>query len=371
MSRKNDVANYFKAKRKEKTYKGEWYTINSILGNDWARYFVLLGGREAGKSYSVMKWAVERKIKLQSKCKFYWLRLTDKQTQKLLTNNANDLIDPDIRRKYNINTFTNGDVVYQYDKIERMIEHADGSVEIKIIKENIREFCRVLSCSTMYNTKGVGIFDNEYDGEYVLVLDEMNRESGEKNNFDIVYNFTNLVENLVRSTKTKIRIFMIGNTLDEASDLLTAFNFLPDTFGRYKLKRKRCVVDYIKPNEAYLKRRKGTVANDLMPEASTFTNEVQIDRSLLVSKRMATRTVGIIKFGKTKDKWFTIWNDNIITKYNGNNSPAIAMIRYLDELFHPDLQKSVINMFDARAYKFTTLADFKRFQKELKLIKTK
>ena len=40
-----------------KTYKGEWYTINSILGNDWARFFYLLGGREAGKSYSVMKWA--------------------------------------------------------------------------------------------------------------------------------------------------------------------------------------------------------------------------------------------------------------------------------------------------------------------------
>jgi hypothetical protein len=31
--------------RKIKTYKGEWYTVNSILGNDWARFFYLLGGR--------------------------------------------------------------------------------------------------------------------------------------------------------------------------------------------------------------------------------------------------------------------------------------------------------------------------------------
>lgn len=45
------------SERLAKTYKGEWYTINSILGNDWARFFYLLGGREAGKSYSVMKWA--------------------------------------------------------------------------------------------------------------------------------------------------------------------------------------------------------------------------------------------------------------------------------------------------------------------------
>ena len=41
--------------REVKTYKGDWYTINSILGNDWARFFYLLGGREAGKSYSVMR----------------------------------------------------------------------------------------------------------------------------------------------------------------------------------------------------------------------------------------------------------------------------------------------------------------------------
>ena len=32
--------------RKIKTYKGEWYTVNSIFGNDWARFFYLLGGRE-------------------------------------------------------------------------------------------------------------------------------------------------------------------------------------------------------------------------------------------------------------------------------------------------------------------------------------
>ena len=64
------------------------------------------------------------------------------------------------------------------------------------------------------------------------------------------------MENVLRSTKTKVRIIMIGNTLEEASDLLSALNFIPDGFGRYKLKRKLAVVDYIKPNENYLERRK-------------------------------------------------------------------------------------------------------------------
>ena len=78
---------------------------------------------------------------------------------------------------------------------------------------------------------------------------------------------------------------MIGNTLEEASDLLSALNFIPDGFGRYKLKRKLAVVDYIKPNEQYLERRKDATANLMMGQASTFTNEIDIDKSLLVSKR--------------------------------------------------------------------------------------
>ena len=66
-----------KAETLAKTYKGEWYTINSILGNDWARFFYLLGGREAGKSYSVMKWVTNRKLKRPDGVKVYWFRLTE------------------------------------------------------------------------------------------------------------------------------------------------------------------------------------------------------------------------------------------------------------------------------------------------------
>ena len=46
-----------------KTYKGEFWTINSLFGNDWARWFILLGGRETGKSYAAMKWGVSRKLR--------------------------------------------------------------------------------------------------------------------------------------------------------------------------------------------------------------------------------------------------------------------------------------------------------------------
>ena len=361
---KGIIENQKKA-RKIKTYKDEWYTVNSLFGNDWARFYYLLGGREAGKSYSVMKWTTNRKLKNPDNVKFYWFRLTEASQKKLTSNGANDLIDPDLKRKFKLKTCTNGNTVYTYQE-EKYI---DKNGEEKTRKVNKREFCRVMACSTFYNDKGIGYFDNEYKGEYICVLDEMNREQCERNTFDIVYAFVNQLENVLRSTKTKVKIIMIGNTLEEASDLLTALNFIPDGFGRYKLKRKKAVVDYIKPNEKYLARRKEATANMMMGQASTFTNEIEIDRSLLVNKRKRTTPMYIIKFNKFKDTWFTVWNDNIISDYNGEQKTIIPMRRYLDEVYNRENANNIVEQFDARAYKFTTLATFKKFQKQLRLLK--
>lgn len=351
--------------RRIKTYKDEWYTINSILGNDWARFFYLLGGREAGKSYSAMKWATNRKLKKPDDIKLYWFRLTEASQKKLLAGGANDLVDPDLKRKFNLKTCTNGNCVYTYQ--EETYTDKNGNEKVK--KVNKTEFCRVMACSTFYNDKGVGYFDNEYKGEYVCILDEMNREQSERNTFDIVYAFTNQLENVLRSTKTRVKVIMIGNTLEEASDLLANLNFIPDGFGRYKLKRKKAVVDYIKPNEKYLLRRKEATANLMMGNASTFTNEIEIDRSLLVSKRQRYSPQYIVKFGKTKDTWFTVWNNNIISDYNNESKQVISMRRYLDEIYDREAANAVIDQFDVRAFKFTTLATFKKFQKQIKLIK--
>jgi hypothetical protein len=312
-----------------------------------------------------MRWSTNRKLKKPDKVKFYWFRLTETQQKGLLSNGAGDLIDPDLKRKYNLKTYTKGNIVYTYQEVKSINKNGKETTK----KDNIKEFCRVMACSTFYNDKGRGYFDNEFDGEYIVILDEMNREEAEANRFDIVYCFVNQLENVLRSVKTNVKIMMIGNTQEEASDLLTAINFIPDGFGRYKLKRKKAVVDYIKPNEKYIERRKEATANLLMGNASTFTNEIEIDRSLLVNKRLRKSPQYIIKFGKTKDTWFTCWNNYIISDYNKEQVGAIAMRRYLDELFNEKQQKTYIEMNDARIFKFTTLATFKKFQKQMKLLK--
>ena len=360
-----DLSAIRECSRKQKTYKGEWYTVNSLFGNDWAIFFALLGGREAGKSYSVMQWGVKNKLKHKDNFKFYWFRLTEAAANNLLADGGSKLVDPDLKTKYNINTFKKNHTIYTYTPVTKISKNGKETVE----KTDIREFCEVLACSTFYNTKGVGYFDNTFKGEYFIVLDEMNREESEKNSFDIVYNFVNLLENIARSTKSRIRVIMIGNTLEEASDILSAFNFIPDGFGRFKLKSKRCVVDYIRPNEAYLERRKGTIADIMLPNASTFTNEVEIDRSLLVNKRLCNSPQYIVKFNKSKDTWFTVWNNNIIKEYNNEEKNAIPMRRYLDEVYNQESVNMIREMFDARAFKFVNLSCFKRFQKQMRLLK--
>lgn len=337
----------------------EWYSLRSLLGNNWAIFYMLLGGREAGKSYACTslftgQWKERRRP-------FTWLRLTEASQKKLLANNAEKLIDPDIRRTFNLELETSGDGVYD---IVRTFKGGKPVSKKKLL------MARVLALSTFYNDKGSGLFDKDFLSDpnmyYNICLDEMNREKNERKSFDIVYAFTNQLENLVRSTKQRLRVVCIGNTLEEASDILCAFNFIPETFGRFYLRKKRAVIDYMEPTEAYLERRKGTVADILMPSASTFTNKIDVDTTLVTKQRLI-KPVCVIKF--SKDVKFTVWNQNIIAKWNGELAHVIPMRPYLDELYNVDAVNSVISIYDARSYLFHNLITQKQFTKELELLK--
>ena len=344
-------------RKKKEILNREWYSLRSILGYSWAIFYFLLGGREAGKSYAVTDFFVRQYKKY--KRPFYWLRLSEASAKKLLQNNAEKLIDPDLRRRYNLDLITSGDKVYN-------VTQRDSKG--KIVKKEF--MARVLALSTFYNDKGSGLFDKDFLNDpnmyYNICLDEMNRELNEKKTFDIVYAFTNQLENLVRSTKTRLRVICIGNTLEEASDILSNFNFLPEEFGRYKLHKKRAVVEYIEPSEKYLKRREGTVADILMPTASTFTNKVEIDTTLVTKQRLVSPSY-VIKF--SKEKKFTVWDSNVISAYQGEKCNVIAMRPYIDELFNAQSRDNVITLFDTRCYRFRNLITQKQFKKELELLK--
>lgn len=350
--------------RKSRIIDYEWYSIRHMLSYaNWALFYILLGGREAGKSYSVTDFFC-RQYKNKG-IPFVWMRLTEKAASKLLQNNAEKLIDPDLRRKYQLDLVTSGNNVYEVTRRSR----PDKNGKTKILEKRL--MARVFALSTFYNDKG-SIFDKDFLNDltmrYNIAVDEFQREKNEKNTFDILYALTNQLENLVRSTKDRTKIFFLGNTLEEASELLCAFNFIPEEFGIYKLKKKRCVIEYIEPSESYLKRRKGTIADILMPTASTFTNKIDADTTV-IDRSVLTKPVRVIKFSKEKKDWFTVWNSNIIAKYNGEQKPAIAMRPYIDELFMTELRNTIMEQFDTRCFKFRNLITFKQFQKQLELLR--
>ena len=350
--------------RVKKIKENEWYNLRPILGfANWAIFYILLGGREVGKSYSVTNFFVDQFV--NRGIPFTWLRLTETAARKLLQNNAEKLVDPDLRRKYNLDLVTSGNNVYQVTKRSE----PDKNGKTKIISKKL--MARVYAISTFYNDKG-SIFDKDFlkdlSMRYNIAVDEFEREKGEKNTFDILYSLVNQLENLVRSTKERIKIFFLGNTLEEASDILCAFQFIPEEFGTFKLKSKRAVIQNIEPTEAYKERRKGTIADILLPTASTFTNKINTDNAL-INKTKLEHPNYIIKFTKDKAHWYTVWNENIICPYNGEKKSVLAMRPYLDEVFNTEIQKRIITLFDTRSFSFRNLITFKKFQSDLELLK--
>ena len=335
------------AERARKYREQEWYGVRAMLGYTWAMLFVLLGAREAGKSYSVTEYFVRTWKK--KGIPFYWLRLNEASMKKLLANNAEKLVDADIYRKYKLNLKVKGNSVY------------DGN----------KKMATVLALSTFANDKGVGYFDKDFlndpNMEYHICLDEFQLEKTQRSQGDICYQFIQQIENLIRSTKERVKIFLIGNTLEEASDILTMLNFIPESFGRYKLKSKRAVIDYMPPSEKYKKRREGTLQDLLAGNESNFTNEIKFDRTLVVKKRLVHPT-SIIVFDKNTK--FTVWDGNIIATYNRENcNTQIAMRPYIDLVFNQKVRDQIIAAFDARGFLYHNLISFKKFQKEISLIK--
>lgn len=353
------IGNALQNIRREK-YESAFVNLRPLLGNfNWATFLFLIGGAQAGKSYAIVDFFVSQFI--EHGTPFYWIRLTDAQSRQLLNNNAEKLVDPDIRRRYNLDLVTSAGNVYN---VRRSKPDKNGNT--RIIEKKL--MARVLNLSTFYKDKGSGYFDKDYKGWYNIGIDEFQPEKGEKKTFDVVYAFVRQMENLVRNTKTKVRVIGACNLLEEASDLLCCFNFIPEEFGVYKLKSKRCVIDYIKPSEKYKQMRKGSIADILLPNASMYSNVQNVDTTL-VDKRPLVTPQYIIKFTKEQDHWYTVWNNNIIKKYSGEKKPVMAMRPYLDEVFQTDIQKSIIQQFDTRCYKYRNLITFKQFQQDIELLK--
>ena len=149
---------------------------------------------------------------------------------------------------------------------------------------------------------------------------------------------------------------------------MTLFNFIPESFGRYKLKKKRAVIDYIPPSKKYLERRKGSIANLLTPDASTFTNEQKFDRGKIYKGRLQ-KPQYIIQF---RNHSFTVWDKkNVVCKFNKENKPIISMVPLMinNTVFKSELRDEIVLMNYEKRFMFRDLLTQKMFDKCIKEVK--
>ena len=159
------------------------------------------------------------------------------------------------------------------------------------------------------------------------------------------------IENIVRSERENVRVFMMLNQTEDCPELMAMFGYIPIEFGVCKLKRKHCVKNYIPYNKAYDKKKKKALANELDNGTGNFTNKVVRDLELLYKGRL-TKPLTVVKFSKDQGDWFTIWEGNIVCPYKGENRPSIAMKRYINDTFIPEARDNIIDQEDVRAFKY-------------------
>lgn len=329
-------------------YTREWYNMNRIMSSPDYWFRIIIGSRSVGKSYACMDWCLNQNRKHGTV--FYWLRINEPSVQKMLQNDAAQFVDPDLVRKYKLKLKVSGN----------------------LILNNGRPLAYVFPLSTAASSKGAALFDKDYHGRRIVVFDEFQLEKGQRRCFDLCYNLVIMLENIFRTNKGDNNVIMMANNTEESSEVLTMItHFIPTEFGMYRNKRRKWIIDYLPNSEKYLQNRKGSVADILDGDSANFTNKITTDIARIRKKRQGCRPYQIIKFTKDEAGWYTLWEDYTISLYNKEDKPGVAMCRYIDEVFYPEKRDVIQELFDTRVLHFVDLFTYKKFQYELKLIKTK
>lgn len=344
----------------KKKQEKKWYTIRSLLGNKWAHFFVLLGARDLGKSFSVQDYGLNQA--LNRDVPLYWIRLNEASTKNMLQNNGAKMWEPLLAEKYHLNTKVSGDTVYT------LLPNPENPE--KPIKKKV---CSVYALSTAHNLKGAALYNAKTFKGCNIIIDEFQLEKSQRKTFDILYQVKMLIENICRENRDKVRVFFIANNTEECSELLSkGFGFIPLQWGLFKLKSSSCVIDNIPNSEAYNKRRQTALVNILekRQETSNFTNKVIRDMKL-INKKRCIKPSYIIKFSKQPSDWFTVWDSNTIKPYNKEKLNSIPMKRYIDDrgVFQPDLVAMIFEQHDANAFMYCSLITQTRFRSYLQEIK--
>ncbi len=359
-------------KRQEKWAKmGLYFTMRSAMGIPWWDYYWMIGARGRGKSYSAMETVIQFTKKYgQENVKVYWLRISDLSVKSMLADNARKAVDIKLVRQYGLDLSVHGYSLYNDNK-------------------PFIDFYPLVSAAK--RGKGVAEYDPDFLNNqpkgvrrYVfIVIDEfMLDETQEKKTVGNPYKqFKIYIENFLRDQEhldyRAVMVLGCANNVSECNEFLAQLaGFIPGQIGRYKLKRKRMLIDLIPNSDAYIEKRKRAITASIMDENDeNYTNIVKQDMEQIIDKSTRLRNVtAVIKFSKSQSDWFTVWDDKIIRRYNNQpykRDQSIPMKRYLDEVFDIVRVETVFEKHDAKYYLYSDLMTKALFQADMKALKSR
>lgn len=339
----------------------------------------IIGYRGCGKSVI----SVDEPISLKRKygydnVKFYYFRLSDLSIKHMLANKAEKAFDPILVERYNLDITTKGNIVFDHGK-------------------KLCEFYPLVSAGKA--AKGVNLYDANFlnkrpigkDGKPIkrfiyIILDEFLMAEGveKKSVGDPLAQFKIFLESILRDQERldydAVKVMLLANAVSECASFMgEVLNFIPspNDFGIRKLTRKHALVWNVRPNKAYLEKRKRSYTADIMDYDNdpNYTNIVQRDLSTIMPKhRRLIRVTQLIMFSKESRDWFCVYDSRYIRKYKNESVSKdikVGMIRHIDTNFYPEIVKEVFDMYDARAYQYADIMSQASFSARMKMLKSK
>lgn len=334
--------------------------------------FIFTAVRGIGKSVISVETAIILKRKYgYDNVKCYYFRLTDLSIKAMLANHADKAIDPYLIDKYNLEITCKGNTIYDHGK--------------KLI-----EFYPLVSAGS--KGKGVNLYDCNWwktkkKRFVVTIWDEFLMAEGieKKSVGNPVAQYRIYMEAILRDAEritdyNAVYNFFLANSVSECAPVTGAlFNYIPDptNYKIVKLTRKHAIFWNVPVTDAYIEKRKKSYNADILDYSRdpNYTNNIKRDLEAIKPKKTRIHKVtSVIKFTKYENAWFCIYDSKYVRVYKNESfkkDKVIPMVRHLDELFSPELVKSVIDRYDAKAFIYCDLMSQALFTSYIKEIKQK